>query len=123
MRSPRPAQLINACCRRRHCSAWIAPAQAFIAMHWGDGNTAAGAAPSGTALTAGVSDSASRPSASASRQPEREHAAGEDPQRPSCSWRLRAMAGCRRAEAAHAREQLPSLMGVSPLAAATCQPG
>ena len=96
-------------------STQIAPAQAFIAMHWGD-EYLGGRSANGTAA-AGVNALTSPAFCPSSRQPELKHAAVKI-LRAELPWRLLAMAWLPEGEALRAREQLRELMGAFAFATA-----
>ena len=96
-------------------STQIAPAQAFIAMHWGD-EYLGGRSANGTAA-AGVNALTSPAFCPSSRQPELKHAAVKI-LKAELPWRLLAMAWLPEGEALRAREQLRELMGAFAFATA-----
>ncbi|MBS0437122.1 MAG: molybdopterin-dependent oxidoreductase [Proteobacteria bacterium] len=96
-------------------STQIAPAQAFIAMHWGD-EYLGGRSANGTAA-AGVNALTSPAFCPSSRQPELKHAAVKI-LKAELPWRLLAMAWLPDGEALRAREQLRELMGAFAFATA-----
>ena len=96
-------------------STQIAPAQAFIAMHWGE-EYLGGRSANGTAA-AGVNALTSPAFCPASRQPELKHAAVKI-LKAELPWRLLAMAWLPEGEALRAREQLRELMGAFAFATA-----
>ena len=90
-------------------SAQVAPAQAFIAMHWGE-EYLGGSGASGAPLT-GVNSLTSPALCPMSRQPELKHTAVKV-LKAELPWRLLAMAWLPEDEALRARERLRELMGL-----------
>ncbi|MDE2080357.1 MAG: molybdopterin-dependent oxidoreductase [Burkholderiales bacterium] len=86
-------------------TATVAPAQAFIAMHWGD-----------EFVTGGVNVLASAALCPLSRQPELKHAAVRI-ERAELPWRLVALAWCDEARALQLRQALRPLFDAFPFAA------
>ncbi len=91
-----------------HASEQAAPAQAFIAMHWGD-----------EFVSGGVNQLASPALCPQSRQPELKHAAVQIT-RAELPWRLVALAWCEEAQALQLRAALRRLFGE--FAFAACVP-
>jgi assimilatory nitrate reductase catalytic subunit len=95
-------------------SAQIAPAQAFVAMHWGE-EYLGGRNANGTVMT-GINALTSPAFCPSSRQPELKHTAVKI-LKAELPWRLLAMAWLPDDEALRAREQLRELMGAFAFAA------
>ncbi len=98
-----------------HASAQLAPAQAFLAMHWGE-EYLGGRGASGAPMT-GVNALTSSVSCPTSRQPELKHAAVKI-LKAEMPWRVLAMAWLPDDEALRTREALRELMGTFAFASA-----